>query len=98
MLKLPKGRRTVPVTRDSPLTRVASKPLAKRELEEALNSGSWTSRFWEVPGWRDSDCGMEEKELWKAVPVVSQFLESKAGLPQSRHYCPTKQQTCQGVT
>lgn len=33
------------VTRDSPLTHAASNPLA-----EALNPGSWTSEFWDVPG------------------------------------------------
>lgn len=72
--------------------------LCSRELAKALNSGSWMSRSWDVPGWRDSDCGIKEKELRRVVSVVPQFPESKAGLPQSSHYCPTKQQTCQGVT
>lgn len=48
-----------------------------------LSPESWTSRVWYVPGWIDSDCGMEEKEL------------CKVGLPQSRDYCPAGQQTCQ---
>lgn len=41
-----------------------------------LSPESWTSRVWDIPGWIDSDCGMEEKEL------------CEAGLPQSRDYCP----------
>lgn len=98
MVKLPQGRRTVPCHQGQSTDTCGIQASAKRELAEILNPGSWASRFWDVPGWRDSDCGMEEKEPWKVVPVVSQFPESKVGLPQSRHYCPTKQQTCQRVT
>lgn len=68
-VKLPKGR-TVLVS-------------AKRELAEALNPGSWTSRFWCLPRWRDSNCRTEEKELWKVVFVVS--------VPGEQGWSPTKQ-------
>lgn len=92
MLKLPKGRRTVCHQGQSTETcgiQSSGRGIESWQLDKRILGCTW---------WRDSDCGMEEKEPWKVVPVVSQFLESKADLPQSRCYCPMRQQMCQGTT